>query len=190
MNHPELGTFVWCPSPSCVQGEWSAKAEERGWMRIPDSEKFLCPVHRTDSYESVTGHEITCLTGAGMPCDCERPSVQITVQCSRCGFRHTDPLVANEEQCLSVVRGRLTGYMGWAHSKHENEYTGLCHVCARGIYVNASGDTDVKVTIEDYDFLDNSAEVLEFGLSRERLVHLHEEIGRYLYGADTTGLIE
>lgn len=106
MDHPELGTFIWCPIGSCVKGEWSAKAEERGWIRRTEDQEFVCPRHK------------------------------------------------------------------YLYEFSRTEET--------GIRITESGDGTVTVTIEDYDFMDDSAGVLEFGLSRERFARLYEIARRHL----------
>ena len=176
----DRGEFTGCTERTCQRGEWTNLAEKRGWFQIPGSEKFLCPAHRPDSYESATGHEITCLAGVGLACDCERVTVRLDALCARCGHRMSKqievPAVMGDEQRKAYGFSRA----GWTHSTTEGTYTDLCQVCARGIDIKESGDGVVTVTVEDYVFLDDSARVLEFGLERKRLVHLYEAIGRHL----------
>lgn len=138
----DLEEFVGCSASGCSLGEWSAKAEERDWGRIPGTRKFLCPAHKQDG-----------------------------AVCERCGT------------------GGLESDKGWTHNTEEGLYDHLCRACTRGVRVDGHGDETVCVTVEDYDFMDDSARVLEFGLDRTRLAHLHEEIGRFLYGAAPKSLI-
>lgn len=41
-NPTALGEFVGCSGNDCQRGEWSAKADERGWEQ-PVSNRWLCP---------------------------------------------------------------------------------------------------------------------------------------------------
>lgn len=179
----DLGEFTGCAEETCQLGEWTGRAAERGWSK--EDGGFFCPAHKDGAYEKQTGHEITCLAGIGQPCDCELMPVGITVFCDRCGHATTGDYVVAEgmskEQRLAVAREWLRRNAGWTYN--DGTYTDLCRECTRGIAVKKSGDT-VTITVEDYEFLDDSARVLEFGLEYERLVWLYEEIGRYLAKED------
>lgn len=126
-----------------------------------------------------------CAEETCQPCDCELMPVGITVFCDRCRHATTGDYVVAEgmskELRLAVAREWLKRNAGWSHN--DGAYTDLCRECTRGIAVKKSGDT-VTVTVEDYEFLDDSARVLEFGLEHERLVWLYEEIGKYLAKED------
>lgn len=46
-THPELGEFIGCARTTCRRGEWTSKAEERGWEQHDD--QWLCPQCAADA---------------------------------------------------------------------------------------------------------------------------------------------